>query len=95
MTVPLQDISCSQQPAMTEQVSSFESSTVWLLDQSASQAEFFNTNYLSPSGSVSSEHSQYSDYSATSLASPSSSSSYTININLADIESQVGNTVVA
>lgn len=85
----LMDISCSQQPSMTEQVSNFDSSTVWLLDQSASQAEFFNTNYLSPSGSVSSEHSQYSDYSATSLASPSSSSSYTININLADIENQI------
>ena len=73
---------------MTEHGSQFDSSTVWLLDQSTSQGEFFNTNYLSPSGSVSSDHSQFSDYSATSLASPSSS--YTININLADIESQVG-----
>ena len=80
---------------MTEPGSQFDSSTVWLLDQSASQGEFFNTNYLSPSGSVSSDHSQFSDYSATSLASPSSSSSYTININLADIESQVGDIVRA
>ena len=69
---------------MTEQVNNFESPAVWLLDQPTSQGEFFNTAYLSPSSSVSSDTSQYSDYS---LASPS----YTININLADIESQVGN----
>ena len=72
---------------MTEPLNNFDSSGVWLLDQPAPQGEFFNTNYLSPSGSVSSDHSQFSDYSANSLASPA----YTININLADIESQVGN----
>ena len=82
LMLSLQDISCSQQPTMTEPLNNFDSSGVWLLDQTASQGEFFNTNYLSPSSSVSSDHSQYSDYS---LASPS----YTININLSDIESQV------
>ena len=82
LMLSMQDISCSHQPTMTEPLNNFDSSGVWLLDQTASQGEFFNTNYLSPSSSVSSDHSQYSDYS---LASPS----YTININLSDIESQV------
>ena len=78
---------------MTEQINNFDSSTVWLLDQSASQGEFFNTNYLSPSSSVSSDHSLYSDYSTSSLSphyADMAGTSYTININLTDIESQVG-----
>jgi len=69
---------------------------VWLLEQGTAQGDFFNTNtnYLSPSSSVSSDNSLYSDYSASSLSpqyTDISGASYTININLTDIESQIFN----
>jgi len=78
----LMDISCS-----SEQSNNLDTNNVFFLDQSTAQGDFFNTNYLSPSNSVTSDNSLYSDYSANSLASPS----YTINISLTDIESQMFN----
>ena len=77
---------------MTDQINNLDSSGVWLLEQQQAQGDFFNTNYLSPSGSVSSDNSLYSDYSTSSLSphyTDITGASYTININLTDIESQV------
>ena len=87
----LQDISCSNQSVGTDQINNLHTSSVYYLDQSGAQAELLDTNYLSPSSSVCSD-SLYSDYSANSLSpdySEMAGSSYTININLTDIENQV------
>jgi len=88
----LMDISCSGQHGMTDPINNLDSSSGFFLDQPGAQGEMFDTNYLSPSGSVSSDHSLYSDYSASSLSphyADMAGTSYTININLTDIESQM------
>ena len=77
---------------MTDPINNLDSSSGFFLDQPGAQGEMFDTNYLSPSGSVSSDNSLYSDYSASSLSphyADMAGTSYTININLTDIESQV------
>ena len=77
---------------MTDPINNLDSSSGFFLDQPGAQGEIFDTNYLSPSGSVSSDNSLYSDYSTSSLSphyADMAGTSYTININLTDIESQV------